>query len=218
MKKLFSIVLCCCITSIFTMNAQNVVMTFTAGVSPQQNPEPHHIFVNRSSPREEFTFDLAQVKASYFVGVGARYNVNQFFFAGEAQYNRREYLYNISHTFPGFGRTEQTEILSESMNVINLPLTLGVDLGIIDVTSGFLPQVIVSQDSDLKSIDGYSQKLDKIRFGWHSGLAANIKDLRVGLSYQMDFNNYADHAYIHDQNLSLQGRSSRILGTLTYQF
>ncbi len=204
--------------SILNVNAQEVIMTFTTGVSPQQTPESNHIFVNRSSPRDEFTFDLSQVKASYFIGVGAKYNLNPFFLAAEAQYNRREFLYNVSYTFPGFGRTEQTQIVTESMNVINFPLSLGVDLGIVDVTSGFLPQLIVSQSSDLSDIYGYTQKLNRVRLGWHSGLAANISDLRVGLSWQMDFNNYADHAYINDQNLSLAGRSNRILGTLSYQF
>ncbi len=193
-------------------------MTFSAGVSPQQNPASHHIFVNRSSPRDEFTFDLAQVKASYYIGAGAKYDLNPFFLAAEAQYNKRDYIYTISYTFPGFGRSEETELLTESMNVINLPLTLGVDLGIVEVTSGFLPQMILSNDSDLSKLSGYSQKLDFLRLGMHSGVAANINNLRIGVSWQMDFNNYADHAYIREQNLSLQGRSTRMLGTLSYIF
>jgi hypothetical protein len=158
------------------------------------------------------------VKASYFFGVGAKYDVKPFFFEAEAQYNKREYVYNISYTFPGFGRSEQKQLLSESMNVINVPLTLGVDLGAVDVTSGFLPQIILSQNSDLKDLEGYNQNLKWLRFGWHTGLAANIGDMRVGVSMQMDFNNYADHAYIRNQNLALQGRSTRMLGTLSYQF
>ncbi|MDQ3016220.1 MAG: hypothetical protein M3R25_05815 [Bacteroidota bacterium] len=217
MKNLFSLIAFVFI-SIASIHAQDVKMTFTAGVSPQQTPTPHHIFVNRSSPRDEFTFDLAQVKASYFVGFGAKYELNPFFLAAEAQYNKREYVYGVLYTFPGFGRSEQTEFFTESMNVINLPLTLGVDLGIVDVTSGFLPQLILSNDSDLAELPGYNQKLDFLRFGMHSGIAANINNLRVGLSWQMDFNNYADHAFIRTQNLSLQGRSTRVLGTLSYQF
>ena len=201
-----------------TLSSQKVLMTFTAGVAPQQTPSTHHIFVNRSTPRDEFTFDLAQVKASYLIGAGARYDMNPFFLAAEAQYNRREYVYNVDYTFPGFGRSEQTQILTENMNVINIPLTLGVDLGIVDVTSGFLPQWIISQQSDLADIYGYSQKLDRLRFGWHSGIAANIADLRVGILWQMDFNNFADHAFINNQNLELPGRTSRMLGTLSYQF
>ena len=218
MKKIIVFLLFCIAFSFSSINAQDVRMTFTAGVSPQQNPVTRHILVNRSSPSNEFTFDLAQVKASYYVGVGAKYDFKPFFLAADALYNRREYIYNVSYTLPDFGRTEAVQMMTENMNVINLPLTLGVDLGIVDVTSGFLPQLIVSQDSDLSGIEGYSQKLDRLRFGWHSGLAANIKELRVGLSWQMDFNNYADHAYIRDQNLTLQGRSSRFLGSLTYLF
>ncbi len=207
----------CCLLSPFASNGQ-VSMTFTAGVSPQQTPITHYIFVNRSSPRDEFTFDLSQVKASYFVGAGVRYDVEPFFFSAEAQYNRREYIYNIAYTFPGFGRTEEAVRYTESMNVINLPLSLGVDLGIVDVASGFLPQVIVSHQSELENIYGYSEKLSPVRFGWHTGIAANVSNMRIGLNWQMDFNNYGDHIYIHDQNLTLHGRSTRLLGTLSYIF
>ncbi|MEP6646193.1 MAG: hypothetical protein ABJC12_03825 [Saprospiraceae bacterium] len=218
MKKLiFLTTLLCCI-SIFSAKSQNVLMTFSTGISPEQTPATHFIFVNRSSPRNEFTFDLAQVKASYFIGFGAKYDVQPFFFSAEAQYNRREYIYNIKYTFPGFGRSEQSQLLSETMSVINVPLTLGVNLGKIDVTSGFLPQIILSQDTDLKNLAGYNQNLKWLRFGWHSGVAANIGDVRVGVSMQMDFNNYADHAYIRNQSLALQSRSTRMLGTLAYQF
>ncbi len=216
MKKLVFLALS--IMSAYSIQSQNVVMTFSTGLSPQQTPETHFIFVNRSTPRDEFTFDLAQVKASYFVGFGAKYDVHPFFFEAQAQYNKREYIYNIEYTFPGFGRSEQKQLLTESMNVINVPLTLGVDLGIVDVTSGFLPQIVISQQSDLNNLEGYNQNLKWLRFGWHSGVAANVGDMRVGVSMQMDFNNYADHAYIRNQNLSLKGRSTRMLGTLSYQF
>ena len=193
-------------------------MTFSTGVSPQQNPDMHYIFVNRATPRDEFTFDLTQVKASYFVGVGAKYALTNFFFAAEAQYNKREYIYDILYTFPGFGRSEESQLMTETMNVINLPLTLGVDLGLVDFTSGFLPQIVLSQSTELSNLNGYSQDLDWLRFGWHSGVAANIGEMRIGMSMQMDFNNYADHAYIREQNLALQGRATRLLANLSYQF
>ena len=104
------------------------------------------------------------------------------------------------------------------MDVINLPLSMGVDLGILDITSGFLPQFILSQQSDLSDLEGYNQDLKTMRFGWHTGIAANVNQLRIGLNWQSDFNNYADHAYIGNQSLELAGRSSRLLGTLSFVF
>lgn len=217
MKNLIALVLLVSIFLTTNIDAQ-VSMIATVGVSPQQTPVAHYIFVNRSSPRDEFTFDLQQVKASYFIGVGARYDVKPFFFLAEAQYNKREYVYDISYTFPGFGRTEEVVQYSESMNVINLPVSIGVDLGVVDVINGFVPQVFMSHQTDLENIRGYSDDLSTFRFGWHSGVAANVANMRIGLDWQMDFNNYADHIYVNDQNLALAGRTSRIVGTLTYNF
>ena len=217
MKNLIALVLLSTLFLATKVDAQ-VSMTMTVGVSPQQTPTSHYIFVNRSSPRDEFTFDLAQVKASYFIGVGTRYDIKPFFFLAEAQYNKREYVYDVTDTYPGFGRSEETVEYSESMNVINVPLSIGVDLGVVDVINGFVPQIFVSHQTDLENIRGYSDDLNTFRFGWHSGIAANVANLRIGLDWQMDFKNYADHIYINDQNLALAGRISRIVGNLTYNF
>ncbi|MBP7238672.1 MAG: hypothetical protein KBA14_00465 [Saprospiraceae bacterium] len=217
MKNLTALFLFTALLMSVNVDAQ-VTMTATAGVSPQQTPTAHYIFVNRSSPRDEFTFDLSTVKASYFIGVGARYDIKPFFFLAEAQYNKRQYVYSIAYTFPGFGRTEEAVQYTESMNVINLPVSIGVDLGIVDVINGFVPQVILSHQTDLEDIRGYSDKLSTVRFGWHSGIAANVSNMRIGLDWQMDFNNYADHIYVNDQSLALSGRSNRLVGTLSYNF
>jgi len=201
---------------VVSMHSQ-VSMVVTTGISPQQTPPSHYIFVNRSTP-DEFTFDLRTVKASVFIGAGARYDIKPFFFQAEAQYNKREYVYDVSYVYTGRGRTDEVTEYEEQMDVINLPVSVGVDLGILDVTSGFVPQIILSQQSDLADLEGYNQDLKTMRFGWQTGIAANVNQLRIGLNWQSDFNNYADHANIRNQSLELAGRSSRLLGTLSFIF
>jgi len=216
MKKFFVLTTVFLFAFVVSMQSQ-VSMVVTAGISPQQTPPSHYIFVNRSTP-DEFTFDLRTVKSSVFIGAGARYDIKPFFFQAEAQYNKRVYVYDVSYTYTGSGRTDEVNKYEEQMDVINLPLSMGVDLGILDITSGFLPQFILSQQSDLSDLEGYNQDLKTMRFGWHTGIAANVNQLRIGLNWQSDFNNYADHAYIGNQSLELAGRSSRLLGTLSFVF
>jgi len=216
MKKFFVLTTVFLFAFVVSMQSQ-VSMVVTAGISPQQTPPSHYIFVNRSTP-DEFTFDLRTVKSSVFIGAGARYDIKPFFFQAEAQYNKRVYVYDVSYTYTGSGRTDEVNKYEEQMDVIILPLSMGVDLGILDITSGFLPQFILSQQSDLSDLEGYNQDLKTMRFGWHTGIAANVNQLRIGLNWQSDFNNYADHAYIGNQSLELAGRSSRLLGTLSFVF
>ena len=216
MKKFFVLTTVLLFAFVVSMQSQ-VSMVVTAAISPQQTPPSHYIFVNRSTP-DEFTFDLRTVKSSVFIGAGARYDIKPFFFQAEAQYNKRVYVYDVSYTYTGSGRTDEVNKYEEQMDVINLPLSMGVDLGILDITSGFLPQFILSQQSDLSDLEGYNQDLKTMRFGWHTGIAANVNQLRIGLNWQSDFNNYADHAYIGNQSLELAGRSSRLLGTLSFVF
>ncbi len=193
-------------------------LVVSAGVSPQQSPETPYVFANRSTPRNEFTFDLAQVKASPFIGAGAEYRFAPFFVNAEAQYARREYVYDVTGTYPGFPRSQEATTYTESMDMVNLPLTLGVNLGVIDVTSGFLPQFVVSHRTDLDQIAGYTQDQNALRMGWHGGVAARLTHLRIGFSYQMDFQNYGDHMAVNGDPLRLQGRSSRLVGSVSYIF
>ncbi|MDZ4748781.1 MAG: hypothetical protein SH808_09855 [Saprospiraceae bacterium] len=213
----FFIIICFSFISVNALEAQ-FSMVYSLGIAPQQTPDGHYIFVNRSSPDSEFTFDLTKVKASYFVGAGVRYTIAPFFLMTEAQYNKREYIYTVEPTSSGFVRSEETIQFTESMHVINVPVSIGVDLGVIEVFSGFLPQVIVAHQTALDQMTGYADDLKTLRFGWHTGIAAKVANLRIGLSYQMDSNNYADHISINDQHLALSGRSSRIVGSLSYAF
>lgn len=193
-------------------------LVVTAGVSPQQSPETPYIFVNRSTPRNEFTFDLAQVKSSPFIGAGAEYRFAPFFVNAEAQYTRREYVYDVQGTYPGFPRSAEVTSYTQSTDMVNLPLTLGVNLGVIDVTSGFLPQFVVSSRTDLDQIEGFSEDQDAIRLAWQGGVAARLTHLRIGINYQMDFHNYGDQMAVNGDPLRLQGRSSRLVGSVSYIF
>jgi len=193
-------------------------MVASMGISPQQSPGNHYIFVNRSTPRSEFRFNISRVKASYFIGGGTRYDLKPFFFQAEAQYNKREFVYDVEYTYPEFVRSDETIEYTESMHVINLPVSIGVAVGVMEVTSGFLPQLVVGHETDLDHISGYADNINPLRFGWHTGIAARLAGLRIGLDWQMDSNSYADHIYINTQNLDLKGKSSRVVGLLTYQF
>lgn len=213
----FLIIACCSFISFNALQAQFSIIS-SVGISPQQSPEGHYIFVNRSSPESEFTFNLSQVKASYILGAGVRYSMAPFFLMTEAQYNKRSYVYDIVPTSSTFVRSEETIQFTESMHAINVPVSVGVELGFIEVFSGFLPQVIVAHKTDLNQLTGYSDDLKTLRFGWHTGIAAKVKKLRIGLTYQMDSNNYADHISINEQQLKLTGRSSRLIGSLSIAF
>jgi len=199
------------------VHAQFSVVT-SVGIAPQQTPNGNYILVNRSAPRTEFTFNLSQVKASYFLGAGTRFDFAPFFLMAEAQYNKREYVYDIDYTYPAFGRSAETIKYAETMHVINVPVSVGVTIGFMEVTSGFITEFIASHESELENISGYSEDLSPVRFGWHSGLAAKLANFRIGANWQMDFNNYADYAYVNNESLKLQGKSSRIVGFISYQF
>ena len=188
------------------------------GVAPQQTPEGHYIFANRAEPVNEFTFNLNKVNSSFYIGGGTRHSFAPFFLQAEAQYNQQSYVYDVEYTYPEFVRSSEVLEYTETTHMINLPVSIGVDLKFMEFTSGFIPKIMVAHQNEMEAINGFQDDLNPLQFSWHAGLAAKWASLRFGLSCQMDMKQYGSHMNVNGEPLTLTGKPTRIVGTASYIF
>ena len=188
------------------------------GVAPQQTPQGHYIFANREQPKNEFTFNLNKVKSSYYLGVGTRYTIAPFFFQGEAQYNQQSYVYDVSYTYPEFVRSSEVLEYTETTHMINVPVSIGVDLKFMEFTSGFIPKFVVAHQNEMEAINGFEDDMNTVQFAWQAGLAAKLASVRLGITCQMDMKQYGSHMNVNGESLTLTGKPTRIVGTASYIF
>lgn len=218
MKKLISIlILPLFITA--SLSAQLFDFGVSAGMAPAMDPNTDHIFVNRATPRSEFTFNAIKVSDAPFVGGFVHFKLEKpFYIKAEALYTQYNTDYELRFLGSEFPRSSQTGIFTETIRQIDIPISMGVALGIVEVNSGFTTHLTLSQKSELDIINNYSKDLDFARFGMHTGVAVHFEPVRLEVRYVLDFFTYADHLRVADQNLSLDNTPGRLMATMSYQF
>lgn len=203
----------------FVLFSQELHFGVNAGMAPGLDPGTDHIFVNRASPRSEFTFNAVKVYEAPYIGGFVRMDLAEpFYLRAEAMYNQFNTDYELRFLGTEFPRSSKTSVFTETIRQIDLPVSMGVQLGTFDVTSGFTAHILLSQDTELDIFSNYRRTLDPVRFGFHTGFGAHFELLRIELRYVMDFFTYADHLNVGDQNLSLDNSPGRIMATMSYQF
>ena len=189
-----------------------------AGVSPSVAPNTSHVFANRETPRDEFTFNIANINNGIYIGGFTEVDMKPFFFRFEALYNQHQVDYILNYTFEKRGRSAQESILSEQYHRIDIPASVGVNLGAVEVTSGILTHFNLSQDSELNQIEGYEGDLPTFELGWQTGIGVNLANVNLGLTYQMDFNNYGSHMNVNGSTLEMSNSPTRLIASIAYKF
>ena len=205
--------------SAFSLKGQELHFGVQVGIAPGYDPGTNFIIVNRSDAQSEFTFNANKVHNAVYAGGFAKLDLSDpFFLRVEAMYNQSTTDYLLNFLGSDLPRSSQSAVYSETTRQLDLPVSIGVDLGVVNVVSGFTTQLMLDQDSELEQIAGYEKDLAFARFGFHSGVALDFTPLRIEFRYMMNFHNYGDHIRVNDQNLGLDNTPGRILGTLSYQF
>ena len=206
--------------SVLTTNV-GAQMTFglKAGISPATNPQNSLIIVNRSSPIDEFTFNTLRNNNGISAGIYARKNLAaKYFWQIEALYNYSGTDYEINLLGSDLPRSESRRILSETMHQVDVPLSFGADLGLIEVSSGFTAHVLLDHSTDLGVIPGYGTDLNTLRFGWHMGVNTQLNQVNVGLRFTGDFDNYGSHMRVNGQNLGQYNSPGTLMASISYDF
>ncbi len=189
------------------------------GAAPVVAPNTNYTIANRAVPVDEFTFNISDVKNSFYLGGYTQYNLDaSFFLRGEALYNWYEIDYLVNYTFESRFRSSDEVTYTEEVHRIDLPLSLGARIGTFEVVSGLVPRLIVKNENEMESLSGYADEMKTLQLGFHSGIGINIQQVTVGMTYQMDFQNYGAHIRFRGESLDLQNRPSRIIFSLGYQF
>lgn len=189
------------------------------GAAPVVAPNTNYTIANRAVPVDEFTFNISDIKNGFYAGAFSQYDLDaSFFLRAEALYNWYEIDYLINYTFESRFRSSDEVTYTEKVHRVDLPLSLGARIGAFEVVSGLVPRFILKNENEMASMEGYSEEMKTLQLGFHSGVGINIQHVKIGMSYQMDFQNYGAHIRFRGESLDLQNRPSRIIFTLGYEF
>jgi hypothetical protein len=190
-----------------------------AGVSPTFSPKTNYTIANRKSPRNEFTFNIASVSSGLMFGAFVEKELDQsFFIRAEAIYNQFETTYDIRYTWGERTRSANVDTYIEKRKRLDIPVSIGARFGDFEISSGIVARMILSNENDMRQINGYEESLTPFQIGLQTGVGLSIMNVTFGLIYQMDFQNYAEHISINGDNLDLSNSPSRLTATIGYKF
>jgi hypothetical protein len=209
MKTLFALFVFIAMMS--TAIAQSgVKVGIIGGIAPSRNIGTAPVFGNRHDQNTDFLFNGSKVEFSPAIGIAVRLNTkNQFFFEGEAMYYSMTKSYVMQYIEERISSEHKHE-MKESCSSIELPLSAGVSLGKIDITSGLSMRYDFGQKSTLSQMDGLVRELQSTVFGWHSSVGINFGKVSAKLSYSQDFANYGQGIMVNGQELLLKNAPSHL--------
>ncbi len=212
MKTMLLILAC---VSHLVLEAQ-ITIGFKFGFSPDVNPKTAHCIVNRSDPDNELLFNSTHVKYTPAAGALLRLDRKPFWISAEVL------AYGSTETYAVQYMNERhpagSVYFKEKSYIVEVPISVGVSLGKLEIFSGFSPSQTLSVRSELDQIDGYTSQLSKRRMGWHTGIGINLHNVLVDLRYTQSFANYGQHRFVNGQELTLGNAPARIVATITYRF
>src|SRR5690606_27288283 len=128
-------------------------------------------------------------------GAFVRLDNQPYWFMAEVLTYGWEDTYSIFYTYET--GSEGNRNLTDGKRVIEVPVSIGVTLGKVEIFSGFAPARVVSEDTQLTEIPGYVSTESKLQVGWHTGIGLNFGSILVDLRYAHTFANYGEHKSVN---------------------
>jgi hypothetical protein len=183
--------------------------------SPSVDPGTNSIIANRSLANESL-LNITNVTYSGQIGLMSRLEKKQFWLMSELLYGRSTTQFSMHYTNES-DITQTPSILSEKRSYLDLPVSIGVSLGAIEVFSGFTLSYDLGYNSALKEVANFRSSIPSMHYGWHSGVGVNLGHILVDIRYAQQFGNYGEGHYINDKELLLKNSPGRIVASVGYR-
>ena len=186
------------------------------GYSPAKNPTSTHVFVNRDNPKEEFLFNVVEMKSQYAAGMQARLDLNEYFFTEIGLlFSQQQYTYLVTHTFKASDIA--AEEMKDKINQLIIPASIGAKLGKVEVLSGLSLIRCFMKENELEHIPGYANNASCLQMGWHAGANFRIDRVLVGVAYEARMARVCEGMTVNDGSLALQHVPGRVVFKAGYR-
>lgn len=133
-------------------------------------------------------------------------------------YTRSKSDYNVTYTIIDAEHPVRDHIMKETEHKLALPVNVGVNLGIVDVTSGLRIMKSIHKSSELTHLSGFESDENLLSAGWQASVGVALFRTRVGIEYQGSFRRVGTGIYVHDQPLELNHVPGRVMLTVQQSF
>ena len=160
-----------------------------------------------------FTLDPGAATYGFQFGLYSRVKLLGIFIEPALLLNSTEFSYTLTD------EDVVDQITKERFLNMDIPVLLGVAIfPFLKAKIGPVGHVHLDSSSDLIDIDGYSQTLDRLKYGYQLGLGLDILRIRADFLFEGNLSKFGDHITINDSNFSFDKNASRFIFNLGYAF
>jgi hypothetical protein len=132
-------------------------------------------------------------------------------------YSRRTLLFTMAYTYKQLHEKPCRE-MEEIEKMLQVPATIGVRMGFIDITSGLTGIISLSKDSDLSQMEGYESTAGQFRMGWSTGLRAHLSSIAIGMEFQAELSRIGHDMSVNGESLELRNVPGYVVFTIQFSF
>ena len=126
--------------------------------------------------------------------------------------------YSVNYSYESLVKSEGNTILEEHKRVLEVPISIGVTLGKVQISSGFSGIYTLKETSQLKTLAGYNSSVKKFKPAWHSGIGINLSPFLIDLRYTQFFDNYGQDRSVNDWDLTLDNARTKVMASISLKF
>lgn len=189
-----------------------------AGVSPGVNPKTPEKLINRQLVSDEFRLSVNRIEKQFFLGVNANLSLRAPFFAETGiHFTQRKSEYAMVYTYPN-EENPPLQYMPETENLLILPLSIGVSIGKVDITSGLTLTGVISKKTSMTHVKGYAADESFLRTGWQAGVRHTFGRSMLGIQYQSSFNRLGTGTQVNGESLELNHIPGQFVMTVNFRF
>jgi hypothetical protein len=97
---------------------------------------------------------------------------------------------------------------------MNIPLLVGMKLGLLRVAAGPVAIVNLEKTSQLIEFNNYKEKIESTTYAYQLGLGLDLWTVRFDINYENNFSEYGDKISIGGADFSNNKNQSRWIATI----
>lgn len=106
-------------------------------------------------------------------------------------------------------RDGTSQVKDQKFTKVDLPVLIGGKLGPLRLGVGPIASMVIKSKSELKDIDGFSDKFNKATFGYQAGVGLDIWKLAFDVKYEGNLSRLGSDVKIAGENYSFDSRTSQ---------
>ena len=111
-----------------------------------------------------------------------------------------------------------TLFLKERYQNLDIPLMLGLKLGILRFNAGPVAHIFINNKSELTDLNGYESKFQTATFGYQMGIGFDLSKIMFDLRYEGNFTNFGEHINFNGTKYAFDKGPTRLIATLGIKF